>query len=83
MFYSKIKALYEPSKPASICLFQVNNGDFRTMYGICSRLTQKTPEQCHRCRSGVFIITFEQISHVVLLLPFLTLKKYAEWKVLW
>ena len=28
-----------------------------------SRLTIKTPEQCHWCRYGDFIINFEQFSH--------------------
>ena len=31
---------------------------------ICSRLTIKTPERGH-CRSGVFVINFEHIAHLI------------------
>ena len=31
-----------------------------------SKLTIKTPEQCHWRRSDVFIVNFEHISHLVL-----------------
>ena len=30
---------------------------------------------CHQRRSGVFIVNFEQISHIVLVFPLLTLNK--------
>ena len=43
------------------------------MCEICSKLTVKTPEQCHWRRSGVFIANFEQISHIALVFPILTL----------
>ena len=33
------------SNPADIYLFKVNNGNTRTKYEICSKLTIKTPEQ--------------------------------------
>ena len=36
--------------------------------------TIRTPERCHWCRSGVFIVNFEHISHLVLVLLLLTLK---------
>ena len=29
-----------------------------------SKLTKKVTEQCHRCRSGVFIADFEQVCHI-------------------
>ena len=35
-----------------------------------SKLTTKTPEQCQWLRSGVFIINFEHISHLALVLLF-------------
>ena len=44
------------------------------MCEICSKLTIKTPEPRHKRRSGVFIVKFEQISHIVLLFLLLTLK---------
>ena len=40
----------------------------RTRREICSKLTTMTPERRHRCRSGVFIVNFERILHLVLVL---------------
>ena len=62
---------------ADIYLFQVNNGNTRAMHEIllCSKFTIKTPEQRHWRHSCVFIITFEQTSHIVLVFPLLTLNK--------
>ena len=37
---------------------------------MCSKLTIKTPERCHWCRSGVFIVKFEYIKHLVLVVSF-------------
>ena len=48
--------------PASIYLFNVNNANIRTMCEICSKLTIKLPQR-RQCRSYVFNIYFEQISH--------------------
>ena len=39
----------------------------------CSKLTIKTPERRQLCRSGVFIVNFEHISHLVLEILLLTL----------
>ena len=47
-------------------LFKVNNRNTRTRCEICSKLTIKTPERRHWRRSGVFIVNFEHISHLVL-----------------
>ena len=38
-----------------------------------SKLTKKTPERRHWHRSGVFIVKFEHISHLVLVFLLLTL----------
>ena len=38
-------------------------------------LTINTPEQDHWRRSGVFIVNFEQNSHIILVFPLLTLNK--------
>ena len=54
--------------PAGIYLFKVNNGSTRTMCEICSKSASMA------C-SGVFIVSFEQISHIVLVFPLLTLNK--------
>ena len=55
--------------------FKVNNRNTKTMCKICSKLTIKTPERCQWRRSGLFIVNFEQISHLFLLFPLLTLNK--------
>ena len=40
--------LYSPiSAPADIYLFKLNNGNTRTKYKICLKLTIKTPERRH------------------------------------
>ena len=45
----------------------------RTRWEICSKLTINTPERGHWHRSGVFIVNFEHISHLVLVFLLLTL----------
>ena len=59
--------------PAGIYWLKVSNRNTRTGCEICSELTIKTPERRHWCRSGVFIINFEHISHLVLVFLLLTL----------
>ena len=49
---------------AGIYLLKVNNSNTRTWCKICSKLTMKT---------GVFIVNFEHISHLVLVFLLLTL----------
>ena len=61
------KFLVSYHNAAGIYLFKVNNGNIITVCKICSKLTIKTE------RSGVFIVNFEQISHIVLVFPLLTL----------
>ena len=56
-------------------LIKVNNGTTRTKCEICTKLTIKTLERRQYHRSGVFIVNFEQISHIFLLFPLLTLSK--------
>ena len=46
------------------------------MREICSKLKIKTPEQRHQRRSGVFIVNFDQISHITLVFLLLALTKY-------
>ena len=61
--------------PAGIYLLKVNNRNTRKRCQICSKLTIKTPEQRHSWRhSGVFIVKFEHISHLLLVFLLLTLK---------
>ena len=52
-------------------LFKANIENTRTMCDICSKLTMNTSERSHRRHSGVFIVNFEWISHIVLALPLL------------
>ena len=61
--------------PASIYLFKANNRNTRTMCEICSKLTIKTPERRRWRRSGIFIVNFEQIFHIVLVFLLLTLSQ--------
>ena len=56
--------------PAGIYLLKVNYRKTRTRCEICSKLTIKLPERRH-C-SGVFIVNFEHISHLVLVFLLLT-----------
>ena len=58
---------------ACIYLLQVNNKNTRTRCETCSKLKIKTPERRQKRRSGVFIVDFEDISHVVLEFLLLTL----------
>ena len=61
--------------PVGIYLFKVNNRNTRTRCEICSKLTINTPERRQWRRSGVFIVNFEHISHLVLVLLLLTLSR--------
>ena len=59
--------------PAGIYLLKYNNRNTRRRCEICSNLTLKTPERRHWRHSGVFIVNFEHISHIVLVFLLLTL----------
>ena len=52
-----------------------NNKNTRTRCEICSKLTIKTPERSQWRRSGVFIVNFEHILHLVLVFLLLTLNR--------
>ena len=58
-------------------MFKVNNKNIRKRGEICSKLAIKTPELRPWHRSGVFIVNFEQISHLFLVLLLLNLNKYV------
>ena len=68
-------SLTAKENPAGIYLLKVNNRNIRTRCEICSKVTIKTPEQRHWRRSGVFIVNFEHISHLVLVFLLLTLSR--------
>ena len=52
-----------------------NNSNNRKRCKICSKLTIKTPERLHWRRSGVFIVNFEHISHLILVFLLLNLNR--------
>ena len=56
-------------------MFKVINNNARKRYETCSKLTMKTLQRHHQRRSGVFIVNFEQISHLALAFLSLTLSK--------
>ena len=66
---------YYKSNPVGIYLLKVNNRNTSTRCEICSKLTINTPERRQWRRSGVFIVNFEHISHLVLVFLLLTLNK--------
>ena len=55
---------------AGTYLLKVYSRNTKTRCEKCSKLTMKTPDR----RSGVFIVNFEHISHLVLVFLLLTLK---------
>ena len=66
-----IFCLFE-NDPAGNYLLKVNNRSIRTRCGICLKLTIKIPERRHWRRSGIFIVNFEHILHLVLVFLLLT-----------
>ena len=52
--------------PVGSYMFKGNNRNTITKCDICSELTIKTPERRHWRCSGVFIVNFEHISHLLL-----------------
>ena len=60
---------------AGVYLLKVNNRIIRTRCEIFSKLTIKTEERRQWRRSGVFIINFKYISHLVLVFLMLTLNR--------
>ena len=67
------KKCFKYCYPAGIYLLKVNNENTRTRHKICLKLTIKAPERFHWRGSGVFIVNFEHISHLVLVFLLLAL----------
>ena len=63
------------SNPTGNYMFKVNNRNTKTRCKICSKLTIKTPGGHPWCSSGVFIVDFEHVSHLVLVLLLITLNR--------
>ena len=70
---AKLTSLGLLMNPVGIFMFKVNNRNTRTRCEICSKLTIETPERRQWCRSGVFIVNLEHLSHLVLVFLLLTL----------
>ena len=62
-----------PNYPAGTYLLKANNRNTITRCETCSKLTINTPERRHWRRSGVFIVNFERILHLILVFLLLTL----------
>ena len=67
------------SYPADIYLFKFDNGNTRTMCEICSILTLRAPRLRRWRPSVVFMVNFEQISHIVIVFSLLTLNNKKVW----
>ena len=63
------------TNPAGNYMFKVNNRNTTARCEICSKLTKKTPERRQWRHSRVFIVNFEYISHLALVLLLLTLSR--------
>ena len=61
------------SQPAVTCLKLIEARSTRTRCEICSKLTMKIPERRQWRRSGIFIVNFEHISHLVIVFLLLIL----------
>ena len=60
--------------PIKFYLFKVKNRGFRKKgRKICSKLPIKTPDRVHDVSSGIFIVTFEHVSHLFPVFSSLTL----------
>ena len=70
VFFHMTLCLKKHYFPAGNHMFKVNNRDIRSRCEIRSKLTIKTTERRQWRRSGVFIVNFEHISHLVLVVLF-------------
>ena len=69
-----LKYISEETISTDNFMFKVFKRNTRTRRKICSRLTIKTPEgQDAWCRSGICIVNFEHILHLILVFLLLTL----------
>ena len=62
--------------PDDTYLFKVNSENIRKICEICSPITRKTPKRLPWLpHYDVFVVDFEQISHIQLVFPLMTLKR--------
>ena len=62
--------------PANIYLIKVNNRNTNERCEIVSKLTIKTPKRRHWRHCGVFMVNFQPMSHLFLVLLLLTLRRW-------
>ena len=67
-----IQSLSIRAIPTVNYIFKVNNRNTIRRCETCSKLTIKTQERRHWCRSGVVIVNFEHISHLAQVVLVLT-----------
>ena len=73
--YATFSKVIKDALPANIYIFKFNNRNTIKKCEICLKWRIKTPEQRQWRCSGVIIINFEHISHLVLVSLLLTLNK--------
>ena len=76
--FSIIDIWQSPHKRLSLAdnyMLKFNNRNTRTRGEICSNLIMKIPERRQWHHSGIFIVNFEHISHLVLVFLLLTLNR--------
>ena len=71
----KISKVNFITNASGIYLLNVNNESIRGICEICPKLTIKKSEGRQALCSGVFIVNFEQISHIYLVFSLLTLNR--------
>ena len=76
--------LLDPYIPTQHLLVQIQQRKHQRNVWNMFDVNSKSPEQHQWGRFGVLIVNFQQISHIFLVLPLLTLNKYMsfEWKFL-
>ena len=70
---TSLQRVTESDYPAGNYMFKVNNK--KKKCEICFELTIKIPERRQWCRSDVFIVNFEHLSHLVSMFILLTLSR--------
>ena len=59
--------------PVDVCFLEFGDGGIGEGCDICLELMMKTPQQCQRCSSDVFVVCFGNVLRYHLLFPFSTL----------
>ena len=75
VFRGQMELFDRALNPTGNYMFKINYRNTRTRYEIFSKLIIKTQERRQWRRSGVFIVNFEYILHLVLVFLLLTLSR--------